>query len=315
MEPSRPPQSELPEFFLPDSTSPPPKKWLSNRVTNVLYCILFGLIIYAGLQQSKRQASPETFANASAQDLFLAGEDAYFGREHRPQNTGRAIALWELAATKGSLQAARSLAQLYENKELPEQSPGLAIHWYGRAAELGDSRAQRYVGDAFYSGEVAPRDHTKAMKMFRRCATKEAYCKTMWASLLLDNAPDDAAQKKALELLHQADDAGESNAQRMLAMAQLEGSLGMSKNTEKGLDQLFRSGYRDAKSQYLIGQYYEQGKYLRRNDSEAKAWYLKAAQNGHHDAVTALQKLCKSSADKDASCLTWREVQAKLHTS
>ena len=281
-------------------------------MTNVLYCILFGLIIYAGLQQSKRQASPETFTNASAQDLFLAGEDAYFGREHRPQDTGRAIALWELAATKGSLQAARSLAQLYENKELPQQSQGLAIHWYGRAAELGDSRAQRYVGDAFYAGEVAPRDHKKALKMFRRCATKEAYCKTMWARLLLDNAPDDAAQKKALELLHQADDAGESNAQRLLAVAQLEGSLGMSKNTEKGLDQLFRSGYGDAKSQYLIGQYYEQGKYLRRNLPEAKAWYLKATKQGHSDAITALQKLCKSSADKDPGCVAWRELQATL---
>ncbi|WP_374517963.1 tetratricopeptide repeat protein [Undibacterium squillarum] len=264
-------------------------------------------------KHSKKTHSPQT--SLSAEALFIAGEDAYFGRNKVSKSIPDAIELWQAAANKGSVDAAKSLAELYKNGTEVKKDLKQALHWYEHAARLGDARSQLTAGTMYYFGKGSNVSDQNALRLFQQCATKEAYCKTMWASLLLDNGPDAAAQKKALELLHQADDAGESNAQRLLAVAQLEGSLGMSKNTEKGLDQLFRSGYGDAKSQYLIGQYYEQGKYLRRNLPEAKAWYLKATKQGHSDAITALQKLCKSPTDKDPGCVAWRELQATLQAS
>ena len=276
--------------------------------------LLICLVTLGNLVEQKKHSKrpPVTPSSLSAEALFMAGEDAYFGRNNVYKSIPDAVDLWQKAAQKGSVDAAKSLAELYEKGTEIKKDLKQALHWYEHAARLGDARSQLTAGTMYYLGKGSNVSDQNALRLFQQCATKEAYCKTMWASLLLDNAPDDAAQKKALELLRQANDAGEPNAQRILAVAQLEGSLGMSKNTEKGLDQLFRSGYGDAKSQYLIGQYYEQGKYLHRSTAEAKAWYLKAAQNRHNDAIAALQKLCKSYTNKDTSCVTWQELQAKL---
>jgi hypothetical protein len=143
---------------------------------------------------------------SKANTLFLAGEDAYFGRDKQPKNIELAIQLWEQAAKLGSVAAAKSLAQMNSDGNETKRDLTKALHWYSVAAGLGDVPSQQRVGKAYYCGEGTKVDRQKAMAAFGYCASQDVVCDSMHVLMLRDtrfppknkaDIPSDTAQQDA----------------------------------------------------------------------------------------------------------------------
>ena len=168
--------------------------WIKDHFAAILAISFFTFWICLGFfgknDHDRREIRSQTEMSlnnySKAHGLFLAGEDAYFGRDNQPKNTELAIQLWEQAAKLGSVAAAKSLAQMYSEGNETKRDLTKALHWYSVAAGLGDVPSQQRVGKAYYCGEGTKVDRQKAMAAFGYCANQDVVCDSMHVLMLRD---------------------------------------------------------------------------------------------------------------------------------
>ena len=115
-------------------------------------------------------------------------------------------------------------------------------------------------------------------------------------------------KKTSGEILIDAANKGNANAQYQVATAYLNGKLGLEKNPEKGLlwlEKAANNNHKDA--QYMLGSFYYNGNRVKRNMQTAKFWLDKSARSGVQNAkvlVDAINEHGKSASKEHSNIST-----------
>ena len=87
-----------------------------------------------------------------------------------PQNNSKAARWYQKAAEQGDSDAQKNLGDLYRRGEGVRQDAQEAVSWYQKAATQGHSRAQLNLGVMYRNGWGVERDYHKAAVWFRKAA-------------------------------------------------------------------------------------------------------------------------------------------------
>ena len=108
---------------------------------------------------------------------MLAAEKGHQEAQHR---AGRlffkaakfeeAVKWYRKAAEQGDTQAQRNLGIMYSSGSGVVKDEAEAVKWWRKAGEKGDATAQRGLGGSYANGRGIPKDETEAVKWWRKAA-------------------------------------------------------------------------------------------------------------------------------------------------
>jgi TPR repeat protein len=196
-----------------------------------------------------------TITLLGAQDAALSPDALYsrgLARTIPPnQDFVEAANLFRQAADRGNVRAQRSLGELYLHGRGVEKNEAEAAKWLKKAADKGDAQAQSGLGSLFFSGLGVKKDEKEALKWYKKAAEQGEM--TSQVSLGLFYMKSD--MKAAL--------------------------LWFRKAAEQG----------SALAQFTLGSIYEGRRGVPANRAEAAGWYTKALQQGFEEARKPLEAL------------------------
>ena len=160
---------------------------------------------------------------------------------------------YEKAATQGHRAAIHNLAVMYYNGKGVAQDYGKALMWYTKNAEAGDAEAQFNLGVMYSKGRGTAKDVWQARQWYEKAAA-QGY----------EDAMENLGRLAYFEL------------QDMQAAHQW-----WLKAAQAGR----------ASAQFNLGTLYANGQGVEKNADTARAWFEKAAANGHEEARQVLEKL------------------------
>ena len=216
----------------------------------------------------KQAEAPKANNNPKAAAILeqAKGKDAQFQYDlaqryfkgdgvEKDEKTG--IKLLHMAAEQNHARACDMLGWLYrDGNHGTRQNYKKAAEWYQRAAELGHSSSQHYLGVMYSLGRGVRKDGNKAVEWIGKAA-----------------------------------DQGNPAAVRDLGNIYRDGN-GVTKDEEKAAE-WFRmgadKGFRDC--QYALGLLYRDGDGVPKDKEKAAEWFRKAADQGHKEAKVDLELL------------------------
>lgn len=232
----------------------------------------------------------------NADRLFLAGEDAYFGRDNKVQSFKNAESAWLAAAQTDHLDAIAHLADLYADPKTGLENPELAHQYRLKAAERGKTRMYFGVANDFLMGRGVKKDEKLAFEWTQKAVDSgEKQALNNLGYLYERGSGVKKDPLKALEYYERGAVAGEPVALRNAGMSYLTGQLGGIKDLEKGYAYLKKSADKSyVRAQYDLGLIAEKALYKQPKDLElAVQWYERAIKQGNEDAKKRLQAMCK----------------------
>ena len=191
------------------------------------------------------------------EEMYLRGESFYNAPDiPRRQWWSKAIQWFEKAAERNHLEAQKRLGNMYSMRAFENEgiyaNPVKAAYWYRRAAEQGDPQAQLDLGRRYRDGVGVEQDYDKAVYWCCKAAEQNYF----------------------------------------FAMGELRYLYGYRLNQpEKAVYWSRRAaeqGYTE--EQWRLGQMYEQGFGVAKDDSQAVYWYRKAAEQDTPIAMDALSR-------------------------
>jgi len=172
-----------------------------------------------------------------------------------------------IRADGGNLQAQLQLGRMYFLGDGVPKDEAEGLRWFRKAAERGESQAERILGLAYESGQAGlAKDEEKAVYWFRKAA-----------------------------------DHGDELGQVKLAEMYETGRGGLPKNGAEAL-RLYRrlANKGNAAAQNKIGDLYEFGRAdLPKDEVQALYWYRKAADQGNVLALANAARICLTSRNSD----------------
>ena len=119
----------------------------------------------------KRLSSEQTAEDAErSESLYRKAEALYFGEEGAQPDPAGAAEAYRRAAEKGNSDAQRMLGWLYQSGEGLDADPAKAAKWYKLAAKAGDADAQNNLGSLYAQGLGTDADPAEALSWFERAA-------------------------------------------------------------------------------------------------------------------------------------------------
>ena len=206
-------------------------------------------------------------------------------RLHSDENYESAFYWFKKAAVMGASSSQIFLGLCYEKGDGVEKDFEKAIYWYQKAADNGYSVAKRRIGWCYKNGIGFQRDLKKAAYYFAKAA--EAGESTAQCNLALCYYNGDGVEKdisKAIHWWQRAAEAGDSNAQYNLAFCYYNGH-GVGKDLTKAVywyQKAAEAG--NSNAQYCLAVCYYNGNGVGKDLSKAVYWYQKAAEAGNSDA-------------------------------
>ena len=224
------------------------------------YTLLAMLVVIAltrGLAQSPTGAGTPQSPSASPQAITTT------------RLSPAEISQLQAKAGAGDAEAQLALAQAYEDGNGLAQSDEKAVNWYRKAEEQGSADAQNSLGVMYRLGRGAERNKEEAVKWYQRAAHKKnakAMFNLATAYYNGDGVPIDDVYAYAWFLL--AQEGGSKSGDE--AVRRMEAEL---------------RPYQITDALTKIGEMYEKGEELSRDDAEAAKWYRKAADQGSMEAA------------------------------
>ncbi|WP_437556590.1 tetratricopeptide repeat protein [Acidithiobacillus sulfuriphilus] len=137
----------------------------------------------------------------------------------------------EASAIQGDKQAQFQLGGYYDS----EGDHAEAIHWYRKAAQQGDARAENIIGLAYYKGSGVPRNYQKAVRWYRKAAEQgDALAENNLGKAYYFGQGVPQNYGKAVHWFHLAAQRGLVNAEANLGDAYAHG-LGVPRNIPKAI--------------------------------------------------------------------------------
>lgn len=248
--------------------------------------------------------------------LVFAG-DLYYRGEGVPQNYQTALSYYNQAADEGIAAAQTRIALMKFNGISVEKDTAAAMDLLVTAAAAGDTAAQMFAADIYFTGNQITHDYEKAFYYYKQAAKTDnaALFNQAFMTELGYGTKRDPAE--ALKLYETCSENGYRFARALLAYKYDQG-LGVAKDPARGsgygrraaetaepagLPVVFsdRQGkpllaaiYKlladngDYASANALGYLYEKGDYIEKNSTEAIKWYMLAADHGISEAALNL---------------------------
>ena len=221
----------------------------------------------------------------------------------------QAIYWFQKAADAGNSAAQKNLAICYFNGYGVEKDVEKAIYWWQKAADAGNSTAQNSLAYRYFAGDGVEKDVEKAVYWWQKAAdagySDAQYC-LAFCFLKGDGVEKDV--EKAVYWWQKAADAGDSDAQYRLAFCFLKGD-GVEKDVEKAVywwQKAADAGYSDA--QYCLAFCFLKGDGVEKDVEKAVYWWQKAADAGNSGAEYMLELCCKMFNIKDSVNINPHEI-------
>ncbi len=182
-------------------------------------------------------------------------------------------------------------------------------------AEKGSPLAQLELGDAYFSGNGVPTDHTEAVRWFRKAAEQGLDTAQLFLGVAYAGG-DGIAQdmSEATKWIRKAAEQGEPAAQYRLGFA-YDNGITVPKDPIEAVKWYRKAADQgNADGQFELGRAYGGGMGVSNNLSEAAAWTRKAANQGHAEAQCLLGMLYQggNGVPKDqAEALKWYRKAAE----
>ena len=194
--------------------------------------------------------------------------------------------------------------KLYSDKKYEQ-----AIYWWQKAADAGNSAAQKNLAICYFNGYGVEKDVEKAIYWWQKAA--DAGNSAAQKNLAFCYLKGDGVEKnveKAVYWWQKAADAGNSAAQFNLAICYLKGD-GVEKDVEKAVywwQKAADAG--DSTAQYRLAFCYLKGEGIEKDVEKAVYWWQKAADAGDSDAEYMLELCCKMFNIKDSVNINPHEI-------
>ena len=224
--------------------------------------------------------------NVGAQ--FALGCLLLFGEEIK-QDIPQALKWMERAAMQGHESACYILGSCFFEGHGVAQDKEQAYKFFVYAAKQGSPQAQFMAGFCHEFGEGTEKDKVKAMKWYTLSAEQD-YVKAQGNLAILYYIDKEYVQ--ALRWLKKAAKQGDVPSIYLIGECYYFGN-GVEKNYTKALQYYMEAAeLGSSEAQYALGYCYQHGQGVPFVDlKKAKEWYFKAAEQGHPDAVKALEAM------------------------
>ncbi|MCR4921599.1 MAG: protein kinase [Bacteroidaceae bacterium] len=160
-----------------------------------------------------------------------------------------------------------------------------AVEWYRKYAEQGFSDAQYNLGDAYHWGKGVEQDYAEAVKWYRKSAEQgNSVAQFLLGCAYYSGVSIERDYVEAVKWFRKSAEQGDSVAQFLLGWAYYYGE-GVERDyveSAKWYRKSAEQGNSDA--QYHLGYAYYYGKGVERDYVESAKWYRKSAEQGNSDA-------------------------------
>lgn len=193
------------------------------------------------------------------------------------------------AAKQGDVEAQNNLGLMYVKGKGVPQDYAEAAKWFRKAAEKGFAPAQYNLGITYQVGKGAPQDYAEAARWYLKAAEQGHADAQNNLGFMYQNGegvPQDYA--KTVKWWLKAAEQGHAYAQYNLGMIY---SSGLQDNTEAARWLLKAAEQGIADAQFNFGLILEKGRGVPQDFASAKVWYGEAAQQGHAEAKSRLNKM------------------------
>ena len=247
---------------------------MMRKIAALMVCVMVMCDVVPALAETVKQLQKRA-QGGNAQAQYELGTKYYNG-DGVKKNHAEAFKWWLSAAKNGHAKAQCAVASLYYAGDGVKMNKKEAFKWYLRAAENGDASAQLTVAATYDLGDdecgVKP-NKAEAQKWYQRAAKSNSGTtqekKTAQLGLEAQKLQD-ASQKIAEAMKY---DTGDGAPQDKAKAREIYRQL-----AEEG----------NASGQFLLGLSYDHDD---ENYSEAMKWYLKAAEQGDHQAQASIGDL------------------------
>lgn len=209
------------------------------------------------------------------EDEFKAGMLSFKAEDYKP-----ALKQFIVAAEKGHADAEYMLGKCYffGFGVIPDKTE--AFEYFRKAAEKKKANAQYMLGVCYESGIGIDRDEAEsgrlyqlAVKSFQKSAEKgDAEAQLLLGQCYEFGKGTEEDIVTAYKLYSKAADGGNVDAKKIM------------RSVNTGKDMLQDALQGNAKAQYMLGNIYQRGEGVLKDDSTAVKWYRKAAEQGNHEA-------------------------------
>lgn len=213
------------------------------------------------------------------------------------QNYKLALTRLKPFAELGNAKAQSYVGTMYEAGRGVERNRGEAIAWFLKAAGQGDAYSQSHLGYAYEEGLGVARDEKLAAEWYAKAADQgDAYGEARLASLYRDGRGLAQDFQQAAKWFAKAADQGSTWAQMNLGLLYIKGQ-GVPLDYTKAVFWLRNAADRnDSYAQYNLGWAYESGEGVPKDRQEAIKWYGKAADGGNGQASARLAQLTAANS-------------------
>jgi len=175
-------------------------------------------------------------------------------------------------AQSGNRDAQLKLARAYERGNGVQKDDQEALKWYRSAAKNGNPEAQENLGVIYLAGEIVKQDKQEAFTWFQKSA-RQGNANAMYDLGTAYYNGDGIENNDTLSFawFTLAKEAGDEQAAGAIQRAKTE-----------------LRAWKITQSFKLIAEMYDKGVDLPENQKEASRWWLKAADEGDHDAQSAI---------------------------
>jgi len=208
------------------------------------------------------------------------------------RNYKLAMARLKPFAELGNAKAQSYVGTMYETGRGVELNRGVAISWYLKAADQGDAYSQSHLGYAYEKGLGVARDEKLAVQWYAKAADQDdAWSQARLASMYRDGRGLAQDFQQAAKWFAKAADQGSTWAQMNLGLLYIKGQ-GVPLDYTKAMFWLRNAADRnDSYAQYNLGWAYESGEGVPKDTLQAIEWYGKASDGGNQEASARLAAL------------------------
>jgi len=193
---------------------------------------------------------------------------------------------WKKAAKKGDAESEYMLYEQYRQGLGVQKDMEKAIDWLKKSAEHGYVRAQLAIGTRYNDGKDIEQDYSEAARWLQKDADQGESS---------DPSESSITSSAALTLLGDMYYYGRGVKKDRAKAAELY-ALSEHINAQRAARLLRQAAERgDVTAQFELGQLYEDGHGVEKNETEAAEWYRKAAEQGYGEAQEALSKINKKT--------------------
>ncbi len=209
-----------------------------------------------------------------SEKAYMLGMAYYYSMFGAEKDNAKARQWFLKAANAGNGRACRQLGDMYYSGWGVPAAKGEAMKWYRKGSDKGDAEAQEKLADMYYYGEGAGRDYSEAFKLYRKAAetASEPGPSAKLGRMYMMGEGVKQDQPEALKWFLKADGMGDKQVPAYIAEL-YRANLGIKKDLPKAVEWLIKGSVQgDVVAMQRLAEAYADGEGVAQSDLEAYKW-------------------------------------------